>query len=47
MINPIEAPMDTVKLITITELLLRSNPQYETTITFVMDDINITFEKAI
>ena len=47
MINPIEALMDTIKLITIIELLLRSNLQYKTTITLMIDDINITFEKAI
>lgn len=46
-INAGEAPTDTAKLITLTEMLLKSNPRYESTVLVLRQKVGITFEEAV
>ena len=47
MINAGEAPTDNAKLITLTELLLKSNPRYESTVLVLRQKDKVTFEEAV
>ncbi len=47
MINAGETLIDTTKLITLTEILLKSNSWYESTILVMRQKVEITFEEVV
>ena len=47
MINAGEAPTDNAKLITLTEILLKSNHRYESTVLVLRQKDKISFEEAV